>query len=117
MIIDVNDVRSQRFQVGLSCLREGGGLRLGRVEFAVADNGVLECRIETQWGIDSLSEQAARAELEIARTTHYELQAASEEFRRIAQRYTARYSIISDDGMGAVEVCRLEKGEIAWSGR
>jgi hypothetical protein len=117
MIIDVSDVQSQRFRLGLSSLREGGGLRLDRVEFVISDNAILECRRITQWGVDSLSDQLAHVELEIARATYCQLETASDEFRQIAQRHTARYSVISEYGMGAVEVCHLEEGGIVWSGR
>jgi hypothetical protein len=115
MIIDVNDAQSQRFHLGLSCLQEGGGLRLGRVEFVITENRNLECRIITQWSIDSLNDELAYAEFEFGKAIFNELQAISVDFNQIAHRFDVRYSIISDYGSGAVAVCRLEEHEIIWS--
>jgi hypothetical protein len=116
MIIDVDDIASVRFEVGLSYLREGGGLRFNRVEFVI-DNHTLHCRIITQWQIDSLTEATARAELGHANAVFHQLQTDSSEFGQLARRHTVRYSIVSDYGSGAVEVCRLDGDTIAWTGR
>jgi hypothetical protein len=117
MIIDVDDIQSRRFQVGLSCLREGGGMRLGRVELVCPDNRTIECCTITEWEPSLIDDKIARADLEIARRSYDEIRAASDEFRHFAQRCSVRYSVIYDYGKGSVEVCRLEGDEIVWSDR
>jgi hypothetical protein len=98
-------------------LQEGGGLRLGRVEFVITENRNLECRIITQWSIESLNNELAYKEFEIGKAIYNELQAVSEDFSQIAHHYDIRYTIISDYGSGTVEVCRLEEHEIVWLSR
>ena len=114
MILDVPNIDSPRFATGVSILRERGGFRLDGVEFA--KNGtVLECRVQSSWNSENLTDELALRDLMRAQHLHAELIARSSDFAEATAGLTPRVSLIDDYGMGCVELAELFTGGVKWT--
>ncbi|MCA9230024.1 MAG: hypothetical protein KDA57_05205 [Planctomycetales bacterium] len=114
MILDVPNIDSPRFSTGVSMLRERGGFRLDGVEFA--KNGtVLECRVQSSWNPENLTDEFALRDLTRAQSLHAELISQSNDFAEATAGLTPRVSLIDDYGMGCVELAQLHAERVKWT--
>ncbi len=110
-LFEIND---KRFEVGVELLKEGQSITFNDVDFWLnKQNKQLEVRainLET-----TVSEQTAINNIQRAKSVFSYLVENSSIFAKIINSYSPRFSLISDYGMGAVEICHLSEGEIIWT--
>ena len=112
--MNVFKVNDKRFNLGIELLNEGKGFIFDNVDFWLdKDNKTLEIRVESSWKT-KITEQTAMADIQRGINLFNYLVESSSDFAKIAKENSSRFSLISDDGMGAVEICYLSDGKIIW---
>jgi hypothetical protein len=100
-----------RFGVALDFLREGKAIGFRGISMSLGKNG-LHCCTASTWGITALTEDRAMSDLVGLRQTLDDLRAARADFADLIDGQPISLSLVQDDGMGVVELCRLVDGRI-----
>ena len=111
MILDVESLADSRLTTGVELLSDGGGFRMNRVEFTLANN-VLSCAAVSEWQPENLTDDRARDEINRAQYTHTRLAEQSTDYQTAIADAEIRYSVIYNYGMGSVELCHLDNGHL-----
>ena len=111
----VLELNSMRFEAALELLREGKSFEFSNADFYLDKrNKIIEIRSITSWELQNLTEQRALEEIERGRIIFNYLIDESPKFAEIIKFYQPRFSLIHDNGTGAVEICYLSENKITW---
>ena len=111
MILDVESLADPRFAAAVELLTEGGGFRMNLVVFTLSGN-VLSCAAVSEWQPENLTDDRARGEINRAQYTHARLMEQSTNYQIAIGDAIVRYSVIHNYGMGSVELCHMEDGNL-----
>ena len=111
MMLDVESLSDSRLATGIELLYDGGGFRMNRVEFTLS-NDILSCAAVSEWQPENLTDDRALAEINRAQYTHTRLAEQSADYLTAIADAEIRYSVIYNYGMGSVELCHLDNGNL-----
>jgi len=113
--LHVNETSGSRFELALQRLQEGRPFILDRVAFRIADEGFLECAIQSSWQIDNLTDQRARDDFAHAKKVLKHIVTNAIAFASLIENRPVVYTIIDDCGMGCAKLCQLDGDTICWA--
>lgn len=114
--LKVERTDDQRFVDALGFFQEGKTLEFEDTVFILdVDRGVLSVLKVTTRSIGEFDVESAAVEIERAIAVHSYLCRSSAKFERITEGYDVRFAIVSDYGMGSVEICHLEGRTLVWN--
>ena len=113
--LKVERTDDQRFVDALGFFQEGKTLEFEDTVFVLdVDRVVLSVLKVTTRSIGEFDVENATVEIERAISAHSYLCRSSSEFARITGGYDVRFTLVSDYGMGSVEICHLEGRTLVW---
>lgn len=115
MMIEVNDLKGNRFDVALKIFEGGETFVFNGSEFWLDPlNSVLHIRIAVTWS--RITDKMEEAIVEFQRASHSltYLVTNSPTFAKIIEGFSPRFALIEDYGTGAVEICYLANDKIVW---
>ena len=113
-VIHIDEPFSVRFDLALDQLENGPGFEYQNV-WIHKENGVLSCEVVSPTSARSLTEAAASALIEHARSLFDTLRASSNRFDSLTQNLKVRFCVIEDYGTGTALVVELVASELVWS--
>ena len=113
--MQINKTTGERFKLALERFRDGHEIVFNDTGFYLNPNGTVECRIQSSWKIENISEERAKEDLAAAEATYNYLIDSSNEFAKLVKGRKLSKVLIDDDGMGSIELCRQENDVLLWS--
>ena len=112
--MEISELDSERFKVGLELLRDGRSIVFNDVSFGLnPETKELEVAAYTTWKT-KVTEQTASVDLQRGIDTFDFLIKTRSDFVRVIKGYPPRFSLIDDYGTGTMEICHLYDGKIVW---
>ena len=114
--IKVENIDDARFADAIVFFSEGKTLEFEDTVFAlnVRTRRVAVMKISER-AIPNVDSDRASGEILRAQAVYEYLRNSSTQFARIVEQFTPRFSVVFDYGMGAVEICHLKNGKLAWN--
>ena len=110
----VDEINTQRFEVGLRLLEEGRPLKFERVNFWFSTDGAFNVDVESSWAIENTNELRASADLERAENVLNYLISESPRFAKMVMGHPQRFTLSYSDGRDGVLLGSFEDGKIVW---
>jgi hypothetical protein len=112
--MDISDFTGSRFTTAMELFAEGQSLVFAGVGFRLVPPDILECRVESSWQQDSITEERARADLTSAHRTIEHLQESAPGFSELIASRHPLVVLFAGYGMGGIEICTEVRGCISW---
>ena len=113
-VIQINELIGVRFDLALDQLENGLGFEYQDV-WMRKEHGVLSCEAVSPTSAESLTETAASALIEHARSQFDKLRVFSSRFNSLTHDLKIRFCVIEDYGMGTAVIVELVGNELVWS--
>lgn len=112
-VIHINEPIGARFDLALDQLENGLGFVYQGV-WIRKEHGVLSCEAVST-SAESLTETAASAVIEHARSLFDRLRVSSSRFNSLTHGLKTRFCVIEDYGMGTAVIVELVGNKLVWS--
>ncbi len=113
-VIHINEPLGVRFDLALDQLENGLGFEYQNV-WIRKEHGVLSCEAVSPTSAESLTETAASALIEHARSLVDRLRLSSSRFNSLTHDLKMRLCVIEDYGTGTGVIVELVGNELVWS--
>jgi len=113
-VIHITEPTGARFELALDQLEGGAGFEYQGV-WIHKEDGVLRCEAICPYSPESLTETAARALIEHARSLCDGLRVSSTRFNALTHDLKTRFCVIDDYGSGTAVIVELVGDELVWS--
>jgi hypothetical protein len=104
----IDKTSGERFKLALERFSEGHEIIFQDVGFYLNSNGNVECRVQTSWRIENITESSAKTDLASSEVIYKKLINSSDVFAKLVKGKKLSKVLIDDYGMGSIEICRQE---------
>jgi len=109
-----DDPIGKRADLALELLEEGKSVIFRDLGLRLPNPDTVECRVFSQWSPENINRAIAVGEIDASRRTFSDLVRESSAYRAVLGARTQLWELLFDYGNGAIRVCRVRDGELAW---
>ncbi|OGP12356.1 MAG: hypothetical protein A2052_09205 [Deltaproteobacteria bacterium GWA2_54_12] len=115
--MEISETNGSRFELAMDRFRESKEpIFYKGISFHLKkEDGSLECRIQSTWLPENVTESHAREDFERGKAVLDSFAKESVEFSEVIKDRKVIFSLIDDYGMGAIELCRISGKGMEWS--
>jgi len=107
-------INQTRIDLAIEQIGSGKPFMIGDLTLSLSNESTVSVRFPSNWSIENMNKRTALHELQEAKDILSEIRFSSKAFNDYLSKKMITYILVYDYGMGGINICREENGEVTF---